>query len=43
MSCHSFRIGAATSAADLPDHLIQSLGRWSRHTSDTSVPHQTCF
>lgn len=30
-SGHSFRIGAATSAArcQLPDHLIQTLGRWS--------------
>ena len=31
-SSHSFRIGAATSAAaaDLPVHLIQTFGRWSR-------------
>ena len=30
-SSHSFRIGAATVAArnGVPDHLIQSLGRWS--------------
>jgi len=30
-SSHSFRIGAATVAArnGIPDHLIQSLGRWS--------------
>lgn len=33
---HSFRIGAATSAAKarIEDHLIQSLGRW---TSDSYV------
>ncbi|CAB4006783.1 Retrovirus-related Pol poly from transposon 412 [Paramuricea clavata] len=31
VSCDSFRIGAATStaAAGIPDHLIQSLGRWT--------------
>jgi len=30
-STHSFRIGAATVAArnEIPDHLIQALGRWS--------------
>ena len=30
-SSHSFRIGAATVAArnGVPDHLIQSMGRWS--------------
>lgn len=26
---HSFRIRAATSAAGIEDHLIQTLGRWS--------------
>ena len=33
---HSFRIGAATSAASsgVPDHVIQSLGRW---TSDCYI------
>ncbi|KAL3873589.1 hypothetical protein ACJMK2_036686 [Sinanodonta woodiana] len=31
---HSFRMGAATSAAKagIPDHLIQTLGRWSSNT-----------
>ncbi|XP_070549867.1 uncharacterized protein [Ptychodera flava] len=45
---HSFRIGAATSAAasQIPDHLIQTLGRWSSNcyrlyirTSETSLRH----
>lgn len=32
-SSHSFRIGAATMAArsNVPDHIIQSLGRWTSH------------
>ena len=45
---HSFRIGAATSAAEshVPDHLIKTLGRWSSdcyvryiHTSHASLQH----
>ena len=38
-SSHSFRIGAATSvaAAGLPDHLIQTLGRW------TSQAYRCCI
>ena len=28
-SGHSFRTGAATSAADVEDHIIQALGRWN--------------
>ena len=45
-SGHSFRIGAATSAAvvGIPDHLIKTLGRWEFSTNLTYIctPHETC-
>lgn len=38
-SSHSFRIGAATAAAaaGVPDHIIQTLGRWSSSAFRTYV------
>ena len=41
-SGHSFRIGAATmaTAANIPDHMIRTLGRW---TSDISEHHMILY
>ena len=38
-SSHSYRIGAATAAADagLPDHLIKTLGRWRSNAYQTYI------
>jgi site-specific recombinase XerD len=42
-SSHSFRIGAATSAAlaGVPDHLIQTLGQWSSSAYLTYIHSDT--